>query len=320
MHWAVMMRCEIQPEEQSQSVDPLPDELPVGDEMLPPCPSTKERQRLKIRRIAIGLLLAVFVVFVVVDSSTNGYIRNGINELLDWIKKNPLPGWFVFTFVYFAATILFIPGLILTLGAGFVFGHAFHLGLGVVIGTMSVFLGASFGATVSFLLGRYLLRDWVLGLTKRYAIFEALDSALEGKGFRIMALLRLSPIIPFNAINYIAGVTSISLRDFVLSLWAILPGTVLYVFLGASADSLTESSTPGTSKSLSIAIVVCGVVLGVGAIILTSYYAKKELNRILAERQCAQEAVLDETAAATDSVRLDNMSDHENVVDNADAV
>jgi membrane protein DedA with SNARE-associated domain len=119
---------------------------------------------------------------------------------------------------------------------------------------------------------------------------------------------------PFNAINYMAGVTSISLCDYVLSFFAILPGTVLYVFLGASADSLRESSASGASKSLSIAIVICGVVLGVGAIFLPSYYAKKELNRILAERRCAQEEL--SVSVATDAVEQDDMSrGHENVID-----
>jgi hypothetical protein len=71
--------------------------------------------------------------------------------------------------------VLFIPGSILTLGAGFVFANAFGLGLGIVVGTLSVFIGASAGSIVAFLVGRYLLRDWVKGLSKKYAIFEALD-------------------------------------------------------------------------------------------------------------------------------------------------
>ena len=305
------MYPEIQVEQ--QNVDPVANDPAEESEILLDTGSTKERRRLRIKRVAVCLLLLGLVVFIIIDSSTTGYVRSGINIFLDWTKENPVPGWFVFTLVYFLATVLFIPGLILTLGAGFVFGHAFGLGLGVALGTLSVFLGAFAGATVSFLLGRFLLRDWVIGLTKKYAIFEALDSALEDKGFRIMALLRLSPIIPFNAINYMAGVTSISLRDSVLSFFAILPGTVLYVFLGASADSLMESSASGASKSLSIAIVICGVVLGVGAIFLTSYYAKKELNRILAERRCAQEEL--SVSVATDAVEQDDMSGHENVVD-----
>jgi uncharacterized membrane protein YdjX (TVP38/TMEM64 family) len=263
------MHPEIQAEE--QSADPLPNDIHDGDEIPLTTQVAKDVRWLRIKRIAVCLILVGIVVFIIVDSSTTGYIRGGIQALLGWIQENPVPGWFVFTLVYFLSTILFIPGLILTLGAGYVFGNAFDLGLGVTLGSLSVFVGASAGATVSFLLGRFLLREWVIGLTKRYAIFEALDAALEGKGFRIMALLRLSPIIPFNAINYIAGVTSISFRDYVLSLCAVLPGTVLYVFLGASANSLMESANSGAGKSLSIAILVCGVVLGVAALFITSY-------------------------------------------------
>merc|ERR1712232_1237478 len=125
----------------------------------------------------------------------------------------------------------------------------------------------------------------VIGLAKKYTIFEALDAALEEKGFRIMTLLRLSPIIPFNAINYIAGVTAISLRDYVLAMFAILPGSILYVFLGASAGSLTDSASSGDNVTITIIVVVVGVVFGVAAIVATSYYAKKELNRVVTSRQ-----------------------------------
>merc|ERR1712232_416881 len=185
------------------------------------------------------------------------------------------------------ATVLFVPGSILTLGAGFVFANAFGLGIGILLGTLSVFFGASAGAILAFLFGRYLLRDWVKGLTKNYAIFEALDAALEDKGFRIMTLHRLSPIIPFNAINYIAGVTAISARDYVLAMFAILPGSILYVFLGASAGSLADSANSGSNLTVTIIVIVVGIVFGIASIVATSYYAKKELNRIVAARQTA---------------------------------
>ena len=77
--------------------------------------------------------------------------------------------------LFIVCTVLFVPGSILTLGAGFVFANAFGLGVGLLIGTLSVFFGASAGAIIAFLLGRYLLRDWVQGLASKYAIFEALD-------------------------------------------------------------------------------------------------------------------------------------------------
>ena len=88
------------------------------------------------------------------------------------------------------ATVLFIPGSILTLGAGFVFSMAFGLGAGVVLGTISVFFGASFGAIIAFTLGRYLLKDQVSKLSRKYAIFEALNLALEANGLKIFLLLR----------------------------------------------------------------------------------------------------------------------------------
>lgn len=185
------------------------------------------------------------------------------------------------------ATIFLIPGVILTLGSGFVFAMAFGLGAGVALGTLVVFLGASAGAIVSFLLGRYLLRQQMQKLTKKYAIFEALEAALEKNGLRIFLLLRLSPIIPFGALNYIAGVTSVVFRDYCIALFAILPGTILYVFLGASAASLTDAAMNGSSATIAIVVSVVGAVFGFLAIFVTTRFAKKELNRVLEERRRA---------------------------------
>lgn len=176
------------------------------------------------------------------------------------------------------------------LGAGFVFSSAFGLGLGVCLGTFAVFVGASAGALVAFLLGRYLFRDSVSGLSKKYRIFEALDVALAEKGFRIMLLLRLSPIIPFNFLNYIAGVTSITFWSYCWANFGILPGTILYVFLGASAGSLTDSASSGDSMTVTIVVIVVGVVLGFIAIAVTSYYARQELSKVVAKREAELEA------------------------------
>ena len=95
-----------------------------------------------------------------------------------------------------------------------------------------------------------------------------------------MTLLRLSPIIPFNAVNYIVGVTSISFLNYCLALFAILPGTILYVFLGASAGSLADSANSDDNQLVTIIVVVVGAVFGIFAIVLTSMYAKRELNKV----------------------------------------
>mmetsp|Transcript_13363 Transcript_13363/g.25365 ORF Transcript_13363/g.25365 Transcript_13363/m.25365 type:complete len:281 (-) Transcript_13363:94-936(-) len=236
-------------------------------------------------KLLLALFLVGFILFVVLDSTIgNGWILGAVEAFLEWIEDNPIPGIFVFIVVYFVATIIFIPGSILTLGAGFVFASAFGLGPGVLLGSLAVFFGASSGATAAFLLGRFLLRDWVSRKTEQYTIFEALDNALAEKGFRIMALLRLSPIIPFNVLNYIAGVTAIGFWQYMWAMFAILPGTILYVFLGASAGSLADSANSGDNSTITIVVVVVGIMFGVLAVALTSYYARQELRKVTEQR------------------------------------
>ena len=162
-----------------------------------------------------------------------------------------------------------------------------------------VFVGASLGSIASFLFGRYLFQDCAQSFSNRYQIFEAVNAALQVEGLKIMILLRLSPIIPFNAINYILGVTSVKLRDYALACFAMLPGTVLYTFLGSSAGSIVESaSSGGGNTTLTIVIVVIGVVFGVVSIGVTTYYAKRELNKIIDNEDAIEDT--EETPATTD--------------------
>jgi len=227
-----------------------------------------------------------------------------------------------FVAVYFICTICFIPGSILTLGAGFVFSASTQsLWTGVLLGTLAVFIGASLGAIASFLLGRYLFRDgFVARLTQKYTVFEAIDNALEEKGFRIMVLLRLSPIIPFNVLNYVSGITAIKFIHYCLACFAMLPGTILYVFLGASAGSLSEigggnedennandadlddetiEQLEKEDKTVTIVVIVVGVVFGVLAIAVTSYYAKQELNKVIEKKE--QDAAIEEADEADEA-------------------
>jgi len=254
-----------------------------------------------IKKIAIGVFLLGLIIFVIIDSQTNRWVLSGLVAFLEWVQNNVVAGVFGFMALYFLATIFFVPGSILTLGAGFVFSAALNsLGWGVLLGTGAVWVGASLGAIVSFLLGRYLFRSWVGVLTEKYTIFKALDNALMDKGLRIMVLLRLSPIVPFNVLNYMAGVTGVQLWHYAVACVAMLPGTIFYVFLGASAGSLTAISggmdTEGdtdeegpVSARVTIIIVIVGVVFSILAIAVTSYYAKQELNKILEQDKPEEE-------------------------------
>ena len=261
-------------------------------------------------KIIVGLLLLAIIIFVIVDSVTNKYVISGFQTFLEWVQDNLVAGVFAFMGVYFVATVCFIPGSILTLGSGFIFGKAIGLGPGVALATLAVFVGASLGAIVSFLIGRYVLRDWVMKrLVEKYPIIQALDEAFLQKGLKIFILLRLSPIIPFNAINYIGGVSSIKLIHYTLALIAILPGTILYCFIGAGAGSLSESEG-AVSGPVAITSIVVGIVFGLLAVFAVSYYAKKEFNKIVAE----QEQISNETEGfAVEDAEGKDAEEHEEV-------
>ncbi len=137
--------------------------------------------------------------------------------------------------IYVIATIAFLPGSILTLGAGLVFG--------VVWGSMYVFIGATIGAVLAFLVGRYFARDWVSRRIRNLAKFQQIDRAVAQGGFKIVLLTRLSPIFPFNLLNYAFGVTGVSLKDYTLASIGMLPGTVMYVYIGSLGGDLAQLST-----------------------------------------------------------------------------
>jgi len=118
-----------------------------------------------------------------------------------------------------------------------------------------------------------------LQLALSYPIFHAIERALESNGLKIMILLRLSPLIPYNALDYISGVTSISLRDYTIALVGMLPGACLLCFAGASASSLSDKSVSNTVKIITI---VSGILFGGCGVFMASYYSKLELDKILA--------------------------------------
>jgi len=247
------------------------------------------RCRKNTARIILALTVLGFIIYIIVDSQGDNNVKRLIEDFLQWVEDNPAAGVFALIGVYFIATVLFVPGSLLTLGAGFVFGNRLGLGLGVLLASVAVFFGAAFGAIGAFLLGRYLLRDSIHKLSQKYPVFQAIDSALGNHGFRIVTLLRLSPIVPFNATNYILGATAVPLREYILSCIGMLPGTVLYVFIGSSAGSIVESASNSSgNKILTIVVIVVGVIFGVGAVAVVTFYAKKELRKIIAENQAAE--------------------------------
>jgi len=157
-------------------------------------------------------------------------------EFTAWVHT--LGSWAPVAFVvgYVAVCVFMLPAFLLTMAGGAVFG--------VVKGSLLVVLGSTLGATTAFLLGRTVLRTWVAAQMARNATLVAMDRIIGQEGLRLMFLLRLSGIVPFVLTNYAMGVTTVTLRDFVLALVGIVPTVVTYAMLGQAGAATGEGSTP----------------------------------------------------------------------------
>jgi uncharacterized membrane protein YdjX (TVP38/TMEM64 family) len=175
----------------------------------------------KTRKVVIGLAIVLAIAAVLLLGRRAAAV---LPALSDWVAGLGAVAPIAFAALYIAATVLFVPGSLLTLAAGALFG--------VVKGTAIVIVAASLGACAAFLIARYAARERVARLTERDKRFAAIDRAVGNSGFKIVALLRLSPVFPFNLLNYALGLTSVRFRDYALACVAMLPGSLLYVYYG----------------------------------------------------------------------------------------
>ena len=155
------------------------------------------QRRFKRRwKVVFGIILLLSIVLLIIDGLTSKFVPSVLNDFLEWVERNPAEGCVAMCFVYILATCLFVPGSALTLGTGFALAKSFGLWKGLALSVLSVFVGATIGSIFSFLLARYLLRERVRSFSKLYPLFQAVNLAPKKEGFRIMLLLRLSPLIP----------------------------------------------------------------------------------------------------------------------------
>lgn len=160
-------------------------------------------------------------------------VRQYLVDVLDWTQGLGTWGPIFVSLFYVVACVFLLPGSVLTLGAGFLFG--------VPVGLLSAWIGATIGACVAFLVGRTMARDWVARKVSGNPKFAAVDEAVGREGFKIVLLLRLSPVFPFNFLNYALGLTKVSFWKYALaSLIGMLPGGLMYVYFGSAAISLAD--------------------------------------------------------------------------------
>eukprot|EP00938_MAST-03A_sp_MAST-3A-sp1_P003784 g3784.t1 len=237
----------------------------------------------KIAKWIIASLLFGFVIYSIVDSLTSKHLGDALNSFLKWMEDNLVLGSFAFAGVYIMCTVLFVPGSALTLGAGFIYGSATpSSGAGVVLGSIVVFFSASVGACVAFFVGRFVMRDCSQKLFDRFKVMHAIDKALEKKGTKLMLLLRLSPLVPFNVLNYVLGVSSVKFNEYATGCLGMIPGTIAFVYIGTTISEIGDSSgESGSSSTVRVVIYCLGGVATLVAAVAISYYARQILNRTL---------------------------------------
>src|SRR5205814_5026869 len=166
--------------------------------------------------------------------------REWLTNFNDWVGQMGVAGIFIFIVVYAVATVLLAPGAILTIGAGFAFG--------LWKGFLAVSGGATLGVALAFLVARFIARDKIEAMARRNTKFQRIDNAIGQQGVKLVFLLRLSPVIPFNLSNYFYGLTGVRFWPYVLASWiGMMPGTFLYVYIGTAGKTAVAAAAGGAA-------------------------------------------------------------------------
>ena len=225
------------------------------------------KSKLKVISLIAAVLLMV-ILFKVFD------VQGLFKETLDWIQGQGIFGAGVFVLAYILATVLMLPGTILTLGAGLIYG--------VVWGSLLVSVSSTLGATSAFLVGRYFARDWISKKIEGNEKFKVIDASVAKEGWKIVGLTRLSPIFPFNLLNYTYGLTKVSLRDYFFASWiGMIPGTIMYVYIGSLAGDLTRLGVEGRTKTMGEWILY---MVGLLATVVVTVYVTRIARKALTQK------------------------------------
>ena len=209
--------------------------------------------------IAAGALLAALAV-----AWSLLPVGDWLNASRDWIVRLGITGIAIFAAIYIAGAVVLAPEAVLTIAAGFAYGF---WGLPIVL------VAATIGASLAFLIARYVARDKIRRLIEARRKIAAIDKAVAKDGWKIVVLLRLSPLIPFNLQNYLFGVTAIPFPHFVAATFAgIIPGTALYIYLGALGRAARSG---GHAKWAFFAV---GLVATIVVVILVAIKARAMLH------------------------------------------
>ena len=219
------------------------------------------------------LLLAGLAVLALAGRSA----IDSIPRFADWVSHNGMAGALLFLLGYVAAVVAFVPGSLLTIAAGAIFG--------LTRGTVLVLVAATLGASAAFLVSRYLARPLVERRLAGNHRFAAIDRAVGREGRKVVFLLRLSPVFPFNLLNYALGLTQVRFGDYVLASVGMLPATLLYVYYGKVLGDVARvaSGTPIPRGPEYYVLLGIGLVATIAVTTMVTRIARRALREAIGD-------------------------------------
>lgn len=223
----------------------------------------------RAKLIKVAAVVLALAGFFALTRQLGGYVP----QLAAYVEGLGALGPIVFIAAYIAGVLAFVPGALLTLTGGALFG--------LVWGTIYVAAAATIGSSLAFLVARYLGRGLLEERLRDHPRFSSLDAAVGHQGLKIVVLLRLSPAFPFNFMNYALGVTRVSFRDYLIASLGMLPGTILYVYYGKIAGDAAALAAGAAVEKDTAYYVVLG--LGLLATIAVTAIVTRLAKTALAE-------------------------------------
>lgn len=212
---------------------------------------------------------AIIAVLLLVGRQLGSYVVG----FAQWVEGLRRWGPIAFIFGYALATVAFVPGSLLTLAAGAVFG--------LLRGALYVLIGATLGSSAAFLIARYAARRWVEKRVSRDPRFAAVDRAIGREGGKIVLLLRLSPVFPYNLLNYALGLTRVRFVDYLIASVGMIPGIFLYVYTGRIVGDVAAlaAGVEVERRTGDYVLLIAGLI----ATVLVTWYVTRVARRALRE-------------------------------------
>jgi uncharacterized membrane protein YdjX (TVP38/TMEM64 family) len=229
-----------------------------------------------LRWLLLGLILLVVAGIIIALPLGDYllYVLTATEALGAW-------GYLALIVIYVVSAVFLVPGSLLTLAAGFLFG--------VIAGFILVSVGSTLGAAAGFLISRYFARERVEHRVASHPKFQAIDGAVLRQGFKIVLLARLTPIFPYSLLNYAFGITSMNFRSYIVASWiGMIPATILYVYLGATAQDLTQILTGNIEMDSSTTFKALGLAATAALVFTVTRIARNALKEAAAASEAKE--------------------------------